>query len=201
MSHPKTIHDFYGFPQELFGVQYPAPGDPGLAREIAEELKDYFVFEDREWGLDHGTWSVLRHLFPQADIPVVQLSLDMEKPAEFHYELGKRLRFLRQSGVLIVGSGNVVHNLRRINWDRQAPPYDWAVKFDEWVKQKLTSRDFEALVRNAQESPEGQLSIPTLDHWFPFLYILGAAEAHDQLDFAYEGYEHGSISLRTLSFT
>jgi 4,5-DOPA dioxygenase extradiol len=200
MSNPKTIHDFYGFPKELFEVQYPAPGDPGTAERISRNSSEPSIHLDNEiWGLDHGTWSVLRHIYPAADIPVLQLSLNIIEGPEFHFALGEKLKALRQQGVLIVGSGNIVHNLRRVNFDDDAPPFDWAVEFDAWVKERLENGDYRAIVREATGSNAGKLSIPTPDHWYPLLYTLGAADEPDGLRFEYEGIENASISMRCLS--
>lgn len=201
MLTPKTIYDFYGFPQELFNVQYSAPGSPQLARTVQQLVTDPKISaDDSDWGLDHGTWSVLRHLYPQAKIPVVQLSLDITQPPEFHFALGRKLRALREQGVLIIGSGNVVHNLRHIKWSIDAKPHDWAIEFDEWVKQKAEARDFQSLVSNATQSEAGRLSIPTTDHYFPLLYILGAAEEKEGLYFDVEEIQNSSISMRSLRF-
>lgn len=201
MEKPRTIHDFYGFPKELFEVQYPAPGDLGVADEIRAMVSDPKIQADNElWGLDHGTWSVLRHMYPAADLPVLQLSLNIAHPAPYHFELGAKLRGLRERGILIVGSGNIVHNLRQIRWEPDAPAYSWAVKFDAWVKERLEAGDHASLVQNALDSEEGRLSIPTPDHWYPFLYVLGASDKSDRLRFEYEGIENGSISMRCLSF-
>ncbi len=201
MPEPKTIHDFYGFPKELFEIQYPAPGSPELARRIQSDIAPPRIsLDDELWGLDHGTWSVLRHMYPDADVPVLQLSIYMERPSDYHFELGKRLRPLRDQGVLIVGSGNIVHNLRLMDWKEGVAPFDWATEFDEWVKGRIVARDFSAIVENATSTEAGKLSIPSPDHWYPLLYILGAAESNDELRFEYEGIENGSISMRTLSF-
>lgn len=205
MPKPKTIHDFYGFPEELFAIQYPAPGSPAIAELVAAELNSTETsapkvqLDDTLWGLDHGTWSVLRHLYPEANIPVLQLSINYAKPGQFHFEVGEQLRALRSQGVLIVGSGNIVHNLRQLEWDPNAKPYDWALEFDEGSKQKLIDRDFQALTQNYLESNAGRLSVPTPDHYYPLLYTLGAAEKNDHLSFEYEGIEHGSISMRAFS--
>lgn len=201
MKSPKTIHDFYGFPQELFDVQYPAPGAPSLAEEIQKKISSTHIeLEDQKWGLDHGTWSVLTHLYPEANIPVIQLSLDMTQPASFHFHLGQQLQFLRDEGVLILGSGNIVHNLKLLNWSANAQPYNWAVQFDEWVKQKIISRDWSALTEEALHSNNGKLSVPTLEHYLPFLVILGTATESDSLQFVYEGLENASISMRSVGF-
>ncbi len=198
MAKPKTIHDFYGFPQELFDVQYPAPGSPETAKLIQEMTTHPKVHGDREmWGLDHGTWSVLRHLYPQADIPVLQLSLHMAQPPEYHYKLGQELSMLRDKGILILGSGNLVHNLHQIRWEPNAKPYDWAVEFDEWLKRKLSDRDFSAVINDFHRTKAGNLSVPTLDHYYPLHYILGAADDRDELKFEYEELQNGSISMRS----
>jgi 4,5-DOPA dioxygenase extradiol len=202
MPNPKTIHDFYGFPKELFDVNYLAPGDPDLAQSLIKEISSTEIIADtKEWGLDHGTWSVLKHIFPNADIPVVQLSLDMTKPNEFHFELGQKLKYLRAQGILIMGSGNIVHNLRKIDWDENAKPFDWATEFDEWVKEKAIKREFHALTSDFLKSPSGQLSNPSLEHYLPLLYILGAVDENDQLSFPFEGMQHGSLSMRTFMWS
>jgi 4,5-DOPA dioxygenase extradiol len=202
MPKPKTIHDFYGFPEELFAVQYPAPGSPETAEFISGNCGDAKINLDREmWGLDHGTWSVLRHLYPAADIPVLQMSLHMEKPASYHFELGRKMRGLRDHGILIVGSGNVVHNLRRIQWDPKAPPFPWAVQFDGWLKERLEKREFEPAIEPIAAIGEpAQMSIPTWEHYFPMHYVLGASTPEEALRFEYEGLENGSISMRSFSF-
>jgi 4,5-DOPA dioxygenase extradiol len=201
MPRPKTIHDFHGFPEELLAVQYPAPGSPEIADFIARTISRPKINSDDEmWGLDHGAWSILRHIFPKANIPVLQLSLDMEQPAQYHFDLGQRLRSLRDQGILIVGSGNVVHNLRRISWETEAKPVDWAIEFDEWIKTKLQSRDFDSIVNGFDRSEAGKLSVPTTEHYFPLLYTLGASDERDQLKFEFEGIQNGSISMRSLSF-
>jgi 4,5-DOPA dioxygenase extradiol len=201
MPKPKTIHDFYGFPPELSRIEYPAPGDPKLARHIAAVTKDPQVFEELEtWGLDHGTWSVLRHVFPEAKIPVLQLSVYISQPASYHYQLGRQLESLRDRGVLIVGSGNLVHNLRVIRWEDEAKPYDWALEFDEWLKARILARDVHALTEEYQKSEAGRLSIPTPDHYYPFLYSLGASQDDEPIRFEFEGIQNGSISMRTVSF-
>ncbi len=201
MQSPRTIHDFYGFPQALFDVQYPAQGSPEVANLICETVMDPKIQIDQEiWGIDHGTWSVLRHMYPKADIPVVQLSINHTQPFEFHFELGKKLQALRNQEILIIGSGNIVHNLRSIRWEENAKPFDWAVEFDEWIKSKLMERNFSPLIAEATKNESGKLSIPTTDHYIPFLYTLGASTQKDQLQFEYEGIENGSISMRCMSF-
>ncbi len=201
MKQPKTIHDFRGFPDELFQVRYPAPGSPEMADALQARIKEPAIQADEtSWGLDHGTWAVLRHMYPQADIPVVQLSLDLPKPGDYHLQLGTQLRALREQGILIVGSGNIVHNLRKISWEADAPPFDWALEFDQWAKEKIETRDFRALASQAEASEAGRLSIPTPDHYYPLLYVLGASEPSDALKFEFEGIQNASISMRCLSF-
>lgn len=205
MARPRTIHDFGGFPRELFEVQYPAPGDPEVAAWVGAEVARTAApapavgVDAEEWGLDHGTWSVLRHVFPRADVPVLQLSLDMTKAADYHFDLGARLRALRERGVLIVASGNLVHNLRRIEWDPAAPAYDWALEFDAWAKARLEAGDYRALVTDYLATSAGRLAVPTPDHYFPALYILGAADARDRLAFEWEEMQNASISMRAFS--
>jgi len=201
MTPPRTIHDFGGFPRELFQVQYPAPGDPQLAQQVRELLKPLDVGLDQSWGLDHGTWSVLSHVFPNADVPVVQLSIDETQPAAFHFELGKRLTSLRDEGVLICGSGNLVHNLHTYAWGKHMPePYDWAVRFETTARELMQRGDFEPLVNYETLGRDALLSIPTPDHYLPLLYVLGAARANDTISFPVEGVDGGSISMLTISF-
>jgi 4,5-DOPA dioxygenase extradiol len=201
MEKPKTIHDFYGFPQALFDVQYPAAGSTEIAQMIKANITDPKVHLDHEvWGLDHGTWSVLRHMYPEADVPVLQLSIYMSQPAEYHFKLGQELAKLRDKGVLIMGSGNIVHNLRQISWKEDARPLDWAIEFDEWVKEKIIKRDFTPLQSDVLKSEAGKLSIPTPDHYYPLLYALGAADSTDEMHFEYEGIQNASISMRCVSF-
>lgn len=201
MENPKTIHDFYGFPQKLFEVQYPAPGSPEFAKFIKESVKDPKIHGDTEaWGLDHGTWSVLKHMYPKANIPVLQLSIYMAQPPAYHFKLGQELAKFREQGVLILGSGNLVHNLRSIRWEADAKPYDWAIEFDEWIKAKLESRDFHSVMNKFSDTEAGRLSVPSLDHYYPLHYILGASDAKDELKFEYEEIQNGSISMRCLSF-
>ena len=201
MSDPKTIHDFYGFPKALFDIQYKAKGSPETAALIQSTVTDPNVRLDAyEWGLDHGTWSVLKHMYPEADIPVLQLSLSIQDPPEYHFKVGEKLKALREQGVLILGSGNMVHNLQKIVWDENAKPFDWAIEADEWMKNKIESRDFKPMINDAIKSEAGKLSIPTWDHYYPLLYILGASDHKDELKFEYEGFQNASISMRALSF-
>ena len=201
MEHPKTIHDFHGFPKALFDVRYPAPGSPAIAESVRASISSPEInLDDEQWGLDHGTWSVLRHLYPEADVPVLQLSINFGKPGPFHFEMGEKIRYLREQGVLIVGSGNIVHNLRKISWETDAEPFAWATDFDEWAKQKIMEKNYPALCSSFSETAAGQLSVPTVDHYYPLLYVLGAAETGEQATFEYEGIQNGSISMRTFSF-
>lgn len=196
MGEPKTIHDFYGFPRALFEVQYPAPGDPQLASRVRKLLAPMEVGMDQAWGLDHGTWSVLKHVYPKADIPVVQLSIDGTQPTDFHYQLGKRLAPLRGEGVLIAGSGNVVHNLPLMNRVGGAA-FDWAVRFNDTVRQALASRDHRSLIDIQKMGEDARLSVPTPEHYLPLLYIAALQREHEELSFAVDGIEVGSIGMLT----
>jgi 4,5-DOPA dioxygenase extradiol len=195
MPRPRTIHDFRGFPPELFAMEYPAPGSPELAAEIAELVKpDTVDLDGTGWGLDHGTWSVLCHVFPNADIPVVQLSIHALQPFEYHLKLGARLARLRERGILIVGSGNVVHNLGLIDWRQPDAAFDWNQRFDTDVKAVMTSAPAEIL--KLQEHPDFQRSVPTPEHFLPLVYLAGlAAEAGQAAQILTDGYAMGSLSM------
>jgi 4,5-DOPA dioxygenase extradiol len=200
MPQPRTIHDFGGFPQELYQVQYPAPGSPELAQRVRELLAPLYVEMDQEsWGLDHGTWSVLRHVFPKADVPVVQLSIDETKPPEFHYQLAKHLAPLRDEGVLVIGSGNIVHNLHTYAWGRrEVEPFDWAVRFENLAREVLQSGDDTPLIDYERLGRDALLSAPTPDHYLPLLYVLGLRRPADGVTFPVEGFDGGSISMLTI---
>jgi 4,5-DOPA dioxygenase extradiol len=193
---PRTIHDFGGFPRELYQVRYPAPGDPALARQLQEMLAPFPVRLDDTWGLDHGTWSVLCHLYPLADIPVVQLSINESQSTSFHFELGRMLAALRDEQVLVLGSGNLVHNLHAYAWGRHAPqPYDWAVRFEDQAKQLMQSGDFAPLINYAQLGADAELCVPTPEHYLPLLYVLGTRQPGEPISFPLAGVDGGSISM------
>ncbi len=195
MTRPRTIHDFYGFPDELFAFQYPASGDPELAGEIVELVKPNWVGEDHDsWGLDHGTWSVLAHMFPGADVPVVQLSVDASKDREYHVRLGAALAPLRQRGVLVVASGNVVHNLGMIRWDQPDAAFDWARSFDELASTLMADRPGD--IASLTDHPSYALAAPTPDHLLPLFYVAGmAAAAGETTEVMIGGYQMGSLSM------
>jgi 4,5-DOPA dioxygenase extradiol len=196
MAAPRTIHDFGGFPRELFEVRYPAPGDPSLARQVQQLLAPLDVTLDDSWGLDHGAWSVLCHVFPNADVPVVQLSIDETRAPQFHYEIGQRLRTLRDAGVLIVGSGDIVHNLHAYAWGKHpVQPYDWALRFEAQVRESIVARDHGPVVDYSSRGRDALLAVPTPEHYLPLLYVLGAAEADDAITFPVEGMDGGSVSM------
>jgi 4,5-DOPA dioxygenase extradiol len=196
MEQPQTIHDFHGFPRPLFEKRYPAPGSPELARMTQEMLRESHVELDKEWGLDHGAWSVLCRMFPEADVPVVQLSLDQRKPPALHYELGRELRALRKEGVLILGSGNMVHNLREIAWEDMA--YDWALEFDARMEDLILSGDHKAIIDYTKLGRSARLAVPTLEHYLPLLYVLGAQDKVDRVGFFTEKVTLGSMSMRSV---
>ena len=198
MERPKTIHDFYGFPQELFDVQYPAPGDPALAARVRELLAPVEVGLDQSWGLDHGTWSVLKHAFPDADVPVVQLSIDGTQPAAFHHALGARLAPLRDEGVLIAGSGNVVHNLGVMRRNGGSP-YDWAVRFNDYVRDAIATGHYGRLIGYEQAGQDARMAVPTPEHYLPLLYVLGSQQSDESASFAVDGLELGSIGMLSVA--
>lgn len=199
MELPRTIHDFGGFPRELFEVQYPAPGSLKLAERVNELLGGHIELDARQWGLDHGTWSVLRHVFPEADIPVVQLSINRAEPAAFHYELAKKLSPLRDEGVLIAGSGNLVHNLHAYAWGNQSrEPFDWATEFEQTARRLIEDGVHQPLINYESLGRAALLSIPTPDHYLPLLYVLALQRDMDKVAFPVEGFDGGSISMTTV---
>jgi 4,5-DOPA dioxygenase extradiol len=195
MERPRTIHDFYGFPKPLYEVAYPAPGDPALARRVRELAAPVDAALDQSWGLDHGTWQVLLHAFPRADVPVVQLSMDGAQPASFHYALGRQLAPLRDEGVLVIGSGNVVHNLGLMRRSADAAPYEWAVRFNDRVRALLAARDHAPLVAYETLGEDARLSIPTPDHYLPLLYCIALQEEGEAIDFPVDGIDIGSVGM------
>ena len=197
MEKPQTIHDFGGFPSQLYDVQYPAPGNPALARETKRTVSKTTVELDHQWGLDHGCWSVIKHLFPEADVPVVQMSLDYTKRARWHYELARELAPLRKKGVLIVGSGNVVHNLRMADWDEKGG-FDWALEANERIKKFVSTNDHQPLIDYRSQGRELELAVPTPEHYFPLLYVLALKEEKESVSFFNDKAEWGSISMTSL---
>jgi 4,5-DOPA dioxygenase extradiol len=198
MQQPKTIHDFGGFPEELFQIQYPAPGSPALAQRVQSLLTQAVVLEEHEWGIDHGAWSVLRYLYPNADVPVVQLSLDGSLSAQEHYTLAKQLAPLRDDNILILGSGNIVHNLRLIDWDTGAAPLPWATEFNQFFMSQILANQHSHLLDWQGAGDAARLSIPTPEHYWPALYPLALQGNGEQVEIISNGIEMGSISM--LSF-
>lgn len=195
---PQTMHDFYGFPQELYDIDYRCSGASDIARAIESLATRAIVTDNRKWGLDHGTWVPLLRMYPEADIPTTQLSIDMSQPSRFHYDFGRELTTLRNKGVLIIGSGNIVHNLGRIDFDPKAQPYDWSIEFDEKVRELIDNNDHESLIEYENLGRAAMLSIPTPDHYWPLLYILGLINEDDEIAYPVEGIAHGSISMRAV---
>ncbi|MNS01498.1 LigB family dioxygenase [compost metagenome] len=203
MENPKTIHDFGGFPQALFDVQYPAKGSPELARETANLIQSTHVDLDHEWGLDHGTWTVVRHMYPNADIPVLQLSIDYNKPPQYHFDLAKQLKALRKKGVLIIGSGNMVHNLRMVAWDKLQEPefgFDWAIEMNSIFKEKIGNRDFQSLINYEKLNAAAKLAIPTPDHYYPLLYSIALQDDKEDVSFFNDKAVGGSLTMTSVKF-
>lgn len=201
MKMPKTIHDFGGFPQELFNVQYPAPGNPELARETKSIIKKTELGLDDKWGLDHGAWSVIKHLYPNADVPVIQMSLDYTQTPPYHYELAKELSSLRKKGVLIIGSGNMVHNLRMVAWDKFDTDnfaYDWAIEASEKMKQYILNGNHQQLINYKSQGKEFNLAIPTPDHYLPLLYALALKEENEKVSLFNDKAVAGSLIMTSL---
>jgi len=201
MQHPQTLHDFGGFPRELYEVQYPAPGDPELARETIHAILGTTVLPDEKWGLDHGTWSVIRRIYPKADIPVIQLSLDYHKSPEEHYELAKELASFREKGVLIVGSGNIVHNLRHVAWDKpddEEYGHDWAIEANEMIKKLIVENNHKALIDYKTLGVAVQMAVPSPDHYLPLLYALALKKENEELSFFNDKAVMGSLTMTSL---
>jgi 4,5-DOPA dioxygenase extradiol len=203
MDFPKTIHDFGGFPKALFDVQYPAPGNPGLALETASMIRSANVELDHDWGLDHGTWTVVRHMYPEAKIPVLQLSMDYTKGPQYHYDMAKEIYGLRKKGVLIIGSGNLVHNLGMIAWDKMDATeygYDWALALNDRFKQLITNGDHQPLIHYETLGKEGRLAIPTPEHYLPLLYTIGLKGNKDTTSFFNDKAVGGSLTMTSVKF-
>ena len=202
MDHPKTIHDFGGFPQALFDVNYPAPGNPALAEETAKLISSTSVGLDHEWGLDHGTWSIVKNMYPNAEIPVLQLSIDYSQPAQYHYDLAKQLGALRKKGVLIIGSGNMVHNLGMVAWDKlnESFGFDWAIEMNSIFKKKIEENDHTALIQYEKLSSAAKLAVPTPDHYYPLIYTLGLKEEKDSISFFNDKPVAGSLTMTSVKF-
>ena len=203
MDFPKTIHDFGGFPQELFDVQYPAPGSRSVAEETVSLLHSFHAELDHDWGLDHGAWTVVRNMYPKANIPVLQLSIDYNKGLQYHYDLAKELFSLRKKGVLILGSGNMVHNLRMVAWDRLSDPgfgFDWAHELNTKFKNLIADGDHQALINYQNISPEVHLAIPTLEHYLPLIYNLGLQDKNEEISFFNDMAVGGSLTMTSVKF-
>jgi len=193
---PETIHDFSGFPEELYRVEYPAPGSPASALDTIDLVKMIDIKEDSNWGLDHGAWSVLKHMFPLANIPVYQLSIDYKKPPLYHYNLANELKALREKGIIIIGSGNIVHNLLLIDMQNNTKPFGWAIEYDNFVKGFLVSKDYDSIL-DYNKFGNAYLAVPTPDHYYPMIYTLGASDKDEELKFIYEEIQNASISMRS----
>lgn len=199
MERPRTIHDFGGFPRELFAVEYSAPGSPELAQRVTDLLGGEVILDLENWGLDHGTWSVLCHVFPAADVPVVQLSINETKPATFHYDVAKRLAPLRDDGVLVIGSGNLVHNLHTYAWGQQdVEPLEWALRFETRARELMLAANHAPLVNYESLGRDAMLSAPTPDHYLPLLYVLALQRDDESVTFPVEGFDGGSVSMTTV---
>ena len=201
MEKPKTIHDFSGFPKELYEVQYPANGNPELAKEIKSRVKKADIELDVNWGLDHGAWSVVKHLYPKADVPIIQMSLDYRQPPQYHFELSKELSSLRKRGVLIIGSGNMVHNLRMVDWrrlDEVDYGYNWALEANEKMKKYILSGDYKQLINYESQGKEFNLAVPTPEHFLPLLYILAMKEENENVSLFNDKSVGGSISMTSV---
>jgi 4,5-DOPA dioxygenase extradiol len=203
MNNPKTIHDFGGFPQALFDVEYPAKGNPELAKFTSDLITSTDVGLDHDWGLDHGTWTVVRHMYPNADIPVLQLSIDYSKPAEYHYNLAKELSSLRKKGVLIIGSGNMIHNLRMVAWDKMQEEnygFDWAIEMNSVFKEKIGNNDFKSLIEYEKLNKAAKLAIPTPDHYYPLIYSMALKDNNDDVSFFNDKLVGGSLNMTSVKW-
>lgn len=200
MERPRTIHDFGGFPEELYGIQYPAPGSPKLAQETKDLIRNTEVGLDNKWGLDHGSWTVIKHLYPNADVPIIQMSLDYTKPAKFHYDLAKELMSLRNKGILIVGSGNLVHNLSMINWSKLSSPYayDWAEEASEKMKSYILNGEHHELINYQNHGKAFNLAIPTPEHYLPLLYVMALKSKKDDITLFNDEPIGGSITMTSV---
>lgn len=202
-AKPRMIYDMSGFPPELYRVDYPAPGSPFWAKHLCERftgIKTDGPDDERRWGLDHGSWSVLKFLFPAADVPVLQLSIDFSRPGAWHLRFGRELAALRHEGVMILGSGNIVHNLRAVSYDVNEKPFGWALEFDQWFKAGLDKGHTDHLATDYNATAAGRQSVPTPDHYFPALYVAGAAQAGEPVNWLYDAIQHGSLSMRAFGF-
>jgi 4,5-DOPA dioxygenase extradiol len=203
MERPKTIHDFGGFPQQLFDVEYPAVGSPDVAHWAKEAVSSASIQDNYEWGLDHGTWSILKNMYPEADIPVIQLSVDYTKPLSYHFQLAQELKSLRKKGILIIGSGNMVHNLGMVAWDKINTPgfgYDWVLEIDSIFKDKISNRDFQSLINWSDLHKQISLAVPTLDHYIPLIYSVGLSEKQDEVAFFNDKAVAGSLTMTSVQF-
>lgn len=203
MPDPKTIHDFYGFPKELFDVQYPAPGSPEIAKETKNIITKTDVQLDDKWGLDHGAWSVIKHMYPNADIPVIQMSIDRSKPAKYHFELAQELVKLRNKGILIVGSGNIVHNLRMVAWNKLNDTYgfDWALEANQKMKSFILNKEYEKLLNYSKQGEAFNLAIPTPEHYLPMIYAIALQGKNEEVEFFNDKPVGGSLTMTSLKIT
>ncbi len=198
-ENPKTIYDMYGFPKQLYEISYSAPGNPKLAENAKKLITKPSVF-DNSWGIDHGTWSVLVHMYPEMDIPVFQISIDAAAPPEVHYQIGKELKSLRHQGVLIFGTGNIVHNLRLVDWERNDNGFNWAYEFDDFIQENIENGNHENVFNYLSLGENAKLSVPTPDHFYPILYILGASDKEDKISISNKSCMMGSLSMTSYLF-
>lgn len=198
-KQPHTIYDMYGFPDALYKVKYPAPGAPDFAEEVARTIRTPQIITDSEWGFDHGNWSIMKYLFPDADIPVFQMSIDYGKPMQYHYDLAQQLSFLRKKGVLIVGSGNITHNLRKVDFEnRDAKPVDWALEFDSKVKNSIELYDHKSLIDYKSFGSTADLAVPEPSHYFPLIYAIAQQGKNEEISYPYDKFHHGTLSMRCI---